>query len=107
MSNRDRYRVSGYRSQPVSNRSSLYLPSDYNVTNFSDDLSDFDRQFKKLLERTEKFTNRVEKLQNTATYIKKGFRRIDNTVTGNVFNLVSYYNKAVIKKLYQQKGVMN
>lgn len=82
MSYRDRYRVSGYRSQPVSNRSSLYLPSDYNVTNFSDDLSDFDRQFKKLLERTEKFTNRVEKLQNTATYIKKGFRRIDNTVTG-------------------------
>ncbi|XP_057298131.1 uncharacterized protein LOC130629052 [Hydractinia symbiolongicarpus] len=82
MSYRDRYRVSGYRSQPVSNRSSLYLPSDYNVTNFSDDLSDFDRQFKKLLERTEKFTNRVEKLQNTATYIKKGFLRIDNTVTG-------------------------
>ena len=77
-----RYRVSGYRSQPVSNRSSLYLPQDYSSNHLSEDLSDFDRQFKKLLERTEKFTNRVEKLQSTATYIKKGFRKLDSTVTG-------------------------
>ena len=94
MSYRDRYSrttgLSGYRSQPVSNRSSLYLSNDYttsSTTNYNSDLSDFDRQFKKLMERTEKFTSRVEKLQNTSTYIKKGFRRLDNTVTGT-FSLI-------------------
>lgn len=84
MSYRPKYQVSGYRSLPSSNRSSLYFPTDYSSSksNITEDLSDFDRQFKKLLERTEKFTNRVEKLQSTSAYIKKGFRKIDTTVTG-------------------------
>lgn len=82
-----KYGISGYRSQPVSNRNSLFLPQDFSANNFSEDLSDFDRQFKKLLERTEKFTNRVEKLQSTASYIKKGFRKLDSHVTGKIFFL--------------------
>ena len=76
-----RLKVSGYRSQPVSNRGSMYFPSDYNVSSTSE-LSDFDRQFKALMDRTEKFTNRVEKLQDTATYIRKGFKKLTTTVTG-------------------------
>ena len=92
-----KYGISGYRSQPVSNRSSLYLPQDYSANTFSEDLSDFDRQFKKLLERTEKFTNRVEKLQSTASYIKKGFRKLDSHVTGKVsFQAIEICSKLVM-----------
>lgn len=80
MAYRDRSRLSGYRSQPVSNRTSLYLSSDFNV-GVTEDLTDFDRQFKKLLERTETFTNRVERLQNTSSYLKSGFRGVGSSLT--------------------------
>ena len=74
--------VSGYRSQPASCRNSLIMPIEYNVANFPEDLTSFDRQFKKLMERTEKFTTRVEKLQSASSHIKKSFRKLDNTVSG-------------------------
>ncbi|XP_012553941.2 putative uncharacterized protein DDB_G0282499 isoform X1 [Hydra vulgaris] len=74
--------VSGYRSQPASCRNSLLIPAEYNVSNFSEDLSSFDIQFKKLMERTEKFTTRVEKLHSVSSNIKKSFRRLDSTVSG-------------------------
>lgn len=81
MSYRERFKVSGYRSQPVSHRTSLYLSSDFK-SNYSEDLTDFDRQFKNLLDRTESFTNRVERLSNTSTYLTRGYRRIDTVGTG-------------------------
>merc|ERR1712168_1554541 len=82
MNYRDRSRLSGvgYRSQPVSHRSSVYLTSDFTL-GLTEDYSDFDRQFKKLLDRTEKFTNRVERLQSTSSYLKKGFRGVDSTLS--------------------------
>jgi len=111
-----RYRVNGYRSQPVSNRNSLYFSSsDYgsNSTSIgygsyrsssstSTDTSDFDRQFKRLLERTEKFTNRVERLHNTASSLSKGFRQIDRTVTGRIYCIANLNLILLIKRHYRK-----
>lgn len=84
-SSTSRYGSNGYRSQPVSNRTSLYSTADYMSSGLTGDMSDIDRQFKRLMERTEKFTNKVEKLQSTATSLRRGFRDIDRTVTGNCY----------------------
>ena len=81
---RDRERrLYGYRSQPTSNRSSIHLSglsssgdregygsrgsSRVNLN------ADLDRQLKRLVERTEKFSNRVERLQTTSNYLSRGF----------------------------------
>ena len=71
----------GYRSQPTSNRSSIHLTGlsttereSYGSRGSSrvNLNADLDRQLKRLVERTEKFSNRVERLQNTSNYLSRG-----------------------------------
>ena len=102
---RSRYPINGYRSTPSSNRTSLYLSSDYGISGLSSssstsyssssryssstrhstrstDVSEYDRQFKRLLERTEKFTNRVERLHSLHTGTGGGYYRATDRTTG-------------------------
>ena len=71
-----------------------YLGSDYassaSAKQQASDLSGYDRQFKALMDRTENFTSRVEKLHDTATGLKKGFKQVPSKILVVLFLLFDY-----------------
>jgi len=84
---RDRQsRLYGYRSQPTSNRGSIHLTGLSTSTESYGSRgssrvnlnADLDRQLKRLVERTEKFSNRVENYRNTSNYLTRGLGSNEN-----------------------------